>query len=127
VGVPNRVEAPTLVVPAGTLSTAPVTQLLFTQRAQLMRLEIRVPPGPSGLVGFRFTHSQEQVIPKVAGTWIVTDDEVISWVLDDLSQQPDWRISAYNTDVFDHTLFVRVLLDDRVQLPESTVTLVNIE
>lgn len=125
--VPNRVEAPSLTVPAGTLSTAPVTALLFAQRAQLMRLEVRVPPGPSGLVGFRFTHSNEQVIPKIAGTWIVTDNEVITWQLDDLSSQPDWRISAYNADVFDHTLFVRVLLDDRVQVPESAITLVNIE
>jgi hypothetical protein len=123
----NRVEAPSLTVPAGTPVATPVSTTLYAQRARIVRMEVKVPPGPSGLVGFRFDHSNAQVIPKVPGTWIVTDNEVVQFDLDDLQPWPDWRLVAYNTDVFDHTLYVVLWLDDRVPVVESALTLVNIE
>lgn len=123
----NRVETIQLVVPAGTPTSAPVSALLFGERARVAGIEVLVPPGPSGLVGFAFWHSSEQVIPKVGGTWIIADDEVVRLAVDDLSPWPDWRIKAYNTDVYAHTLFVRTLMDDRVPADTAPLVLLPIE
>jgi hypothetical protein len=121
----TRIETPALVVPAGTPVAAPVSLALYAQRAELQEIEIMVPPGPSGLVGFSFWHSSEQVIPAIRGTWIITDSETIRWPLAGYSVEPDWQIRAYNLDAYPHTLYVRVLLDDsRGTVPEPTQLLV---
>jgi len=122
----NRFDTVEFTVPAGTTKAAPASQLLFTQRAAVIQFSVKVPPGPSGLVGFRFDHSSAQVIPKQAGTWIVADNETIDLPLDDLSPWPDWRIRGYNTDVYAHTLYVRVYLDDRVPVTNPLPILVPI-
>lgn len=123
----TRIETPQLTVPAGTPVSAPVSVSLFAQRAQIIELETVVPPGPSGLVGFSFWHSNAQVIPKIAGTWVIADNETLRWQLEDLSAQPAWLAMAYNLDVFDHTLYFRLQLDDRVPVPSGSVALVEIE
>lgn len=123
----TRIETPQLTVPAGTPIAAPVSQLLYAQRAQIEELEIMVPPGPSGLVGFRFDHSSRQVIPAIDGTWIVADGETMRFPLALYSVQPNWTIKAYNLDTYPHTLYVRVLLNDQVSNPQSTVDLIPIE
>lgn len=117
----TRIEAPTLAIPAGTPIAAPVSALLFAQRADIQEIEVRVPPGPSGLVGFSFWHSSRQVIPAIDNTWVITDDETIRWPLAGYSVNPNWTIRAYNLDVYPHTLYVRVLLDDsRITVPVPT-------
>lgn len=123
----TRIETPTLVVPAGTPIAAPVQASLYAQRADLQELEILVPPGPSGLVGFSFWHSSRQQIPKIDGTWIIANDETIRWPLSGYSVNPDWSIRAYNLDVYPHTLFVRVLLDDSRGTAPVPLQLVAIE
>lgn len=123
----TRIEAPALVVPAGTPIATPVSQLLYANRADMQEIEILIPPGPSGLVGFSFWHSSEQVIPAIRGTWIVTDDETIRWPLSGYSVQPAWQILAYNLDVYPHTLYVRVLLDETITVIDQAPTLVTIE
>lgn len=123
----TRIETPQLLVPAGTPIAAPVSTSLYAQRAIMVALEILIPPGPSGLVGFRFDHSNRQVIPKIDGTWIIADGETIKFPLENYSVQPAWSIVAYNLDVYPHTLYVRVLLDDTVTPQRSTVDLVPIE
>ena len=52
------------------------TTALTLRDAVLERIKVRIPPGPSGLVGFAFLHSGQQVIPFQAGVWIRTDDEL---------------------------------------------------
>ena len=88
----SRIEAPPFLIPAGTPIATPVSLLLFTTRGTVAELEFLVPPGSSGLVGFSIWHSSEQIIPKVRGTWIIADGEVIRWPLDGYSDQPNWSI-----------------------------------
>lgn len=123
----TRIETPQLTVPAGTPIAAPVSAQLYANRADIQELEVMVPPGASGLVGFSFWHSSRQVIPAIDGTWIITDDETIRWPLHGYSVQPNWTIKAYNLDVYPHTLYVRVLLDDSVSTVPVTVPLIPIE
>ena len=98
-------------VPAGTLASAPqVTQV--TMPARLVReLEILVPPGPRGEVGFTVGAAGVQVLPNQAGTWMVTDNETINWPLENQIESGGWEVRAYNTGNYPHTLTFRFLVD----------------
>ena len=123
----TRIETPAFTVPAGTPINNPISVQLYANRADLEEIEVMVPAGPSGLVGFRFDHSNRQVIPAVDGTWIITDDETLRWPLRDYNPFPNWKFRAYNLDVYPHTVYVRLLLNDQMPAAQSTVDLVPIE
>jgi hypothetical protein len=125
--VATRIETPQLTVPAGTPVSAPVSLPLYANRALLTHIDVRVPPGPSGLVGFTFWHSSRQVIPAVDGTWVVADDETVPFPLDGFSPWPNWTIKAYNTDVYPHTLYLRLHLDDSARSLPTRVQLAEIQ
>lgn len=116
----QRIETAQITVTAGTAIAAPAVTALSLRDAVLDRLEIRVPPGPSGLVGFMLLHSGQQVIPFASGTWIVTDDEKIGWDLTGYPTGDKWSVSAYNLDVYSHTLYFRLLLNE-LPLPAQPV------
>lgn len=123
----TRYEAVQLVIPPHTPTTAPVSAALFANRAAIDAVWVLVPPGPSGLVGFSFWHSSRQQIPKVDGTWIIADGETVPIQVGDLSPWPDWTIKGYNLDAFQHTLYVRVALDDNAQTSPDNPPFLTIE
>lgn len=102
-----RIEVASITVPTGTAIATPQTTVLTLRDAIMERIEVRVPPGPSGLMGFAFLHSGQQVIPFVAGQWIVTDDEAIDWAVERYPTGDKWSLRAYNLDVYDHTIHCR--------------------
>lgn len=96
--------------PAGTLSTGPQVTSLGFPPAQVDRIEVRVPPGPAGVLGFRIGSGGVQIIPYNDGGWVVTDDEVIGWDLTDQIESGAWQLISYNTGSLPHTVYVRFLL-----------------
>lgn len=106
----TRVEVFQVVVPAGTLSAAPVTIATRFDDGIVDRLEILVPPGPNGLMGFRVNHGGGAVFPRETSKWIVADGEKIDWPMEEVHTAGDWAIVAYNTGIHDHTLYVRFLV-----------------
>lgn len=113
-------------IPAGTLQTALFRQDMAFPVRKVDTLEIVVPPGPSGLMGFAVTMGGVNVLPTVPGTFIVTDDEKIRWPLTGLPDSGAWQLSGYNTDLFDHSVYVRWLVD-LVSTPGSQSPLRNID
>lgn len=104
-----------VLVPKGTLQTAPqVTALPMPQRL-VQRIQILVPPGPGGMVGFQLAAGGQSIVPYNDASWIVTNNEVIDWPLEGMPEAGSWQLHAYNTGKFDHTLTVRMLLG----LPEK--------
>jgi hypothetical protein len=100
-----------ITTPAGTTIAAPlVTQMRFPPRI-VDEVEILVPPGPRGEVGFRIGAAGTQILPLDAGGWIVTDDEVIHWPLEHQHDSGSWEFTSYNTGSFPHTITVRFLVD----------------
>lgn len=98
-------------IPANTAESSPVTTDTSFPAMVVERIDIRVPPGPSGLMGFRLSMNGAQVIPLNLGSWIVTDNEIISWPMDDLPNSGQWAVTGYNTDTeYDHTVYVHYLL-----------------
>lgn len=108
----ERVEIKNLVIAAGTLSTAPLVTPLTWRQGYPVRIEIRFPPGPSGLVGFQLAHSGEVVIPNDKTVWLITDNEVVMWPLDNFPYNPVYSARTYNTDVYSHTLQLRMLFNE---------------
>lgn len=108
----TRIEVFQVTVAAGTLQATPTdTELTFTP-ARVERMEIMVPPGPSGFVGFAIVHSNQQIIPFQSGSFIVADDEVLRFDLEAYPEGSSWTVRAFNTDIYAHTLHIRLYLDD---------------
>lgn len=108
----QRVEHFTVTVPRGTAIATPQTTSLTFNIGVVQRIEILIPPGPSGLVGFRILHSGDVVIPYDRSQWIIADNEVIKWELESYPVGRAWALRAYNTDAYDHTLYVRFLVNE---------------
>ena len=93
-------------IPAGTQQAAPlVTDVSFPSR-EVERITVKVPPGPSGLMGFALTMNGHRVIPLNSGAWIITDDHTYHWAMTDLPNTGQWQVSGFNTVIYDHSLFV---------------------
>ena len=100
----NRIEPFEVTVPAGTSKASFQRTDLPMQDGRVDRIEIRVPPGPSGLVGWRIAHSGQSVIPYTGERWFVTDDDKLDWNVEGYPENDAWQVWAYNLDVYDHTI-----------------------
>ncbi len=107
----SDVQAFDATVPAGTPQNAPAVISLAMPPRTVMTVEIRVPPGPRGVMGFQLASGGLQVIPATPGAFIVTDDEVITWQLANYLETGAWELIGYNTGAYDHTLHLRFLCD----------------
>ncbi len=108
----ERVELFEAAIAAATAIVTPATFTLSMNPGVTRRVEVIVPPGPSGLVGFRLRHSGQTVIPYSGTNWVITDDEKLDWTLDGYPTGDRWTLQAYNTDIYQHTLYVRWFLDE---------------
>ena len=106
----REVQRFSVTIPAGTLKTAPVQINLAMPARIVEEVEIVVPPGPRGEVGFQLGTSGSQIIPITPGQFVVTDNEVIHWPLEGQIDSGAWQMIAYNTGAFNHTLAVRFLV-----------------
>jgi len=103
----SRVEVFDVTVPAATSIVAPQATALPFDDGVVQRIEILIPPGPSGLVGFRITHSGDTVIPHDRSKWIIADDDTLKWDVENYPTGSAWGFTAYNLDIYDHTLYLR--------------------
>lgn len=101
----QRVVPLTCVVPANTAESLAVSFPLQFPSSDVERIDVRIPPGPSGLVGFAIQYGGGNFIPQGDGNWIIADDQFIQWDLDDAPNGGKWNVVAYNLDVLAHTLY----------------------
>ena len=67
--------------PAGTAKAAPlITSLAFPARI-VERIQIVVPTGPNGQLGFQLTSGGQQVLPTNPGAFIVASGETVDLAL----------------------------------------------
>ena len=98
-------------VPPGVLPTAPlVTDISFPSRV-VRAVSWRVPPGPSGLMGWALTSAGTPVIPIKPGTWIVADNDSATWPLEGYLDSGNWQVTAYNTGIYEHMVCFTFQLD----------------
>lgn len=107
-------------VPAGTAIATPlVTPIVFPSRT-VLAVSWRVPPGPSGHLGWALTSAGAWVIPIVRNTYMVTDNQADTWELDGYLDSGNWAVTAYNTGIYPHTLYLTFALDLTGTAPTST-------
>ena len=100
-----------VLVPAGTPQGAPlVTDVSFPQRV-VTSVAWRVPPGPSGLMGWALTSAGAPVIPIQPGAYMVTDNQAGTWDLEGFLDSGNWQVTAYNTGVYPHTIYLTFFLN----------------
>jgi hypothetical protein len=113
--VAREIQSFAVSIPAGTLKSAPQITALTMPPRIVDEVEILVPPGPRGEVGFQLGAAGGQIIPVTLGQFIVTDNEVIHWPMEDQIDSGAWQLIAYNTGSQPHTVTVRFLA--RLPLP----------
>lgn len=116
-------------IPAGTPETGPVTVDLDLDNWVTEALDLEVPPGPTGLMGFQVYNNGVAWIPYGTGEWLVWDDVKERY---QLSAQPDasgWQVVGYNTGTYDHAVILRFHVNPVVNAQTvpmvPTVTIVN--
>ena len=98
-------------VPGGTAKSNPVvTDISFPPRA-VLEVSWRVPPGPSGLMGWALTSAGTPVIPIQVHTYVVTDNQADTWQLEGYLDSGNWQVTAYNEGLYPHTVYLTFLLN----------------
>lgn len=110
----TRVEMTDVTIPAGTAKATPVIIPVNFDDGRVDRIEMRWPPGPSGLVGLQVRHSKQVIIPYAVNTFLVSDNEIIAWPLEGYPEANMWDVVGYNIDAYDHTIQFRWLITDAV-------------
>ncbi len=103
-----RVYQFTVTIPAGTLKTAPQTTDLNIDGWDLETLDLEVPAGPAGLMGFYIANNGVQWIPQGPDEWLVWDDRQKSWPFTEQPNASGWQVVGYNLGDYDHDVIVRM-------------------
>lgn len=122
----DRIEAFTTTVTAGTLAAVPAVTGLPFRDGIVRQIDVRIPPGPSGLMGFVIAYAGVGIIPDTASTWLVMDNERWSFTVDDNPTGGQWEVIAYNTDVYDHSIYTRFHIDEFRNQAPAGVTVIPI-
>lgn len=112
-------------IPAGTPLAAPVTRNVPFPARVVNAIHWKVPPGPSGLMGWRLAMSGGIAVIPTGGGWIITDGDSDTW---NLTGQPDsgqWQVTGYNTDIYDHSVYLDFLLDMVGSGPQPPALIAN--
>ncbi len=93
-------------VPHGTTVADAWSQAMSFPVGEVVEVDILVPPGPRGQMGFALGAAGNPVYPYTAGTWIITDDAKIVWQLEQAIDSGAWELFAYNLGTYDHTVYI---------------------
>lgn len=98
-------------IPAGTPASAPVTTDIFFPARIVSGVHWKVPPGPSGLMGWQLTMNDGTPVIPTGGGYIITDNDSDTWALQNQPDSGQWEVTGYNTDIYPHTVYLDFLLD----------------
>lgn len=97
-------------IPAGTAKASPITVPMTFPPRQVNEIDVVIPSGPAGHMGFQIAAAGTAIIPANGG-WIIADDDKKQWPLYGVHDSGSWEVIGYNTGTYDHTIYVSFLLD----------------
>lgn len=103
----ERVIQNTVVIPAGTPFAAPVTVALPFDNWEVEAVDLEVPPGPTGALGFQLANNGQPWIPRTPGEWLVWDDHWERFPAENYPQAGGWQVIGWNVGLYDHAVYVR--------------------
>jgi hypothetical protein len=89
-------------------------------------IEITMPPGLNGVVGFRLASNGAQMIPAVNGSWFIGSGQVKKWDLTNQITTGSWQLIAYNTGIYAHMLLIDFGLDYLGSPVPSAITPISV-
>lgn len=92
---------------AFTSINAPLTTVISLENALLLDIEILIPAGHTGLTGVRVRFSQQQVLPFGSNSWIVADDYLRIFDINQEVGSKTVSVQTYNNDIYQHTFYLR--------------------
>lgn len=101
----------TVTCPAGTAKAAAILTNLTIPIREVREIEVRVPNGPNGEMGFALAIAGQNMIPFNPGEYVVTSDEIVQWSLTGYPTSGAWQVRMYNTGNYDHTIQIRFYVD----------------
>lgn len=103
----ERVLQYTATIPAGTPQITPVTLDTGFVDWDIESIDLEVPPGPSGTMGFQLANNDLPWIPRTPGQWLVWDDHHETFYPTGYPVAGGWQVIGYNTGAYDHAVIVR--------------------
>jgi hypothetical protein len=100
----DEIHVFTFTIPANTPITAPVSMPLSMPPRNVTEVDVKVPPGPRGLMGFALGAAGVAVIPAIQPGWKVTDNEAIVWPLSNYIDSGGWEVFGYNLGQYAHSI-----------------------
>jgi hypothetical protein len=104
--VADRLELFAVTIPAGTLQSAPITVPCVFNDGDVTEIDVKVPSGPNGNVGFFIGAGGSQYVPRTKGSFIRPNNDFFEWPLTNAINSGSWSVTAFNLDIFDHTIQV---------------------
>lgn len=121
----ERFQFFSVVAPANTPKASPVTVSTRFNPGTVEQLEIVVPDGHAGDTGLQLAYAGQVVVPIDPTTFLVANDERIVWPVDGFLDGGVWSAVVFNTDVFDHTFFLRYLVNENAPPAQSVTPIVR--
>jgi hypothetical protein len=118
----TRILPFTATIPAGTLTSAPVSVPMNLDTWDIEQFDLEVPSGPSGLMGFQIYNNGVGWLPYGANQWIIWDNVQKSYALTDQPNAGGWAIVGYNLDLYPHTVTVRAHVSSALGANTGTPT-----
>lgn len=98
--------------PAGTTIAVPLQTVWVLEFNQLVRIDVMVPTGHNGATGIRFIRSTQQVIPRGNSIPLIANGETVPILIDEELTEGKLIVLTYNTDIYDHTHYLRATMSD---------------
>lgn len=99
------------VTPSATPASPQTFPMTFNP-ADVERIDVKIPAGPSGNVGFYIGYGGGQFIPEGTANWIIPDNDYLSFPLVDAPNGGNWSLVGYNLGNYNHTIYVTFLLNN---------------
>lgn len=106
-----EVRAFPVTIPAGTTKAANFTADLSFPARVVAQIDVLIPPGPRGEVGVGIGMAGVIVIPRGGTSYIIADDKLFTFPLEELPDSGAWTLFGYNTGAYDHTITVYFYLE----------------
>lgn len=109
-----EVRAFIVTCPPQTTSDDPqITDLVMPTRT-VLKIRVRIPPGPLSSMGFQLGMSETAIIPFNDGSYIIDDNETFEWDNQGWPNSGAWQAIMYNNGQYPHSIYVYFT----VQLPD---------
>lgn len=117
----EQVIRATATIPAGVAQGDDVTLEIVLDNSDVLQVDLEVPPGPAGLMGFYLSNNDAPWIPRTPGEYFVWDDHHQSFPTAQYPTGAGWQVTGYNTGAYDHDVIVTFHVNATTATPDQPV------